>query len=373
MEHSNVFSFSASSRLMACPASRRMSVGQENTTNPQAELGTGAHELGEYCLKFGLNPDECIGLTFNNQVVDDYMVDAVAVYVGYVRSLQVKTGCRAMLEQRVTMSSLGRTDVFGTSDCTLIAGDTLYVTDYKHGYGVVEVVDNTQLIAYAIATLDTFNLWQTVTRVVTTIVQPRASHIDGPIRSHEYTVDNLRDYWWPQYAEAVRAGEDPSTPTKAGKHCKYCPARGYCRARIMATLQTVYWDNSLEVMTDAEIEVLYSEIDQVKTNIEAITGKALSIARQGYQFNEYKLVDSITRYKCKDEKGLIKAATEAGVSTEKLYEKKLKSMSAVKKILPWQVVNQYYERPPASTTLVPLSDNRPAKRASTGFGVVPME
>lgn len=373
MEHSNVFSFSASARLMACPASRRMSIGQENTTNPQAELGTAAHKLGEFCLTFGLNADECIGMTFDNHTVDDYMADAVAVYVGYVRSLQVKTGCRAMLEQRVTMLSLGRTDVFGTSDCTLIAGDTLYVTDYKHGYGIVEVANNTQLIAYAIATLDTFNLWQTIKRVVTTIVQPRASHIDGPIRTHEYTVDDLRVNWWPQYAEAVRAGEDPTTPTKAGKHCKYCPARGYCRSRIMATLQSAYWDNSLEVMTNVEIEVLYGEIDQIKTNIEAIAGRALGIAREGYQFAEFKLVDSITRYQCKDEQGLVKAAIEAGVTSDKLYEQKLKSMTAVKKVLPWQVVNQFYERPPASTTLVPLSDNRPAKRASSGFGVVPME
>ena len=255
----------------------------------------------------------------------------------------------------------------------MIAGDTLYVTDYKHGYGIVEVANNTQLIAYAIATLDTFNLWQTIKRVVTTIVQPRASHIDGPIRTHEYTVDDLRVNWWPQYVEAVRAGEDPTTPTKAGKHCKYCPARGYCRARIMMTLQSAYWDKPIDVMTNAEIEVLYAHIDEMKTNIEAIQGKALDMARQGYQFNEYKLVDSITRYACKDEAGLIKAANDAGVTSDKLYEQKLKSMSAVKKILPWKVVNQYYEKPPTSTTLVPMSDNRPAKRASSGFGVVPME
>lgn len=373
MQHSNVFSFSASGRLMACPASRRMSAGQANTTNPMAELGTAAHELGEHCLRWGFEPDECIGLTFNKHVVDEQMVDAVKIYVGYVRSLQIKTGCRAMLEQRVTMSSLGRLDVFGTSDCTLIAGDTLYVTDYKHGYGVVEVQDNTQLIAYGIATLDTFNLWQTVTRVVTTIVQPRKGHIDGPIRSAEYSVADLREVWWPKYLAAVQAGEDPNTPTVAGSHCKYCPARGYCRARVMATLQTAYWDKPLDKMTDAEIEVLYSHIDEAKTNLEAIQGKALDNARQGYLFSEYKLVDSITRYRCTDEVGLIQAAQDAGVTSDKLYEQKLKSMSAVKKVLPWKVVNQYYEKPPTSTTLVPMSDNRPAKRSSTGFGVVPVE
>lgn len=374
MEHSNVFSFSSANRLINCPASRRMSKGIPNTTNPQAELGTAAHELGEHCLRYGFEPSECVGLTFNDHVVDEPMAEAVTVYVGYIRSLQIKTGYRALLEQRVVMTSLGRADVFGTSDCVIIAGDTLYIIDYKHGYGVVEVQDNNQAIGYALATLDTFNLWGIITRVVTTIVQPRKSHIDGPIRTATYTVTDLKEYWWPKYYEAVVKGENPTTPTVAGKHCKYCPARGFCRSRIMATLRAVYWDNPIDTMTDGEIEVIYSELEQVKTNVEAIQGRALQLARNGYKFNEYKLVDSITRYKCKDEKALVEAAASNGVPTDKLYERKLKSMSAVKKVLPWQVVNKFYEKPPASTTLVPMSDNRPAKRTSEiKFSAVPME
>lgn len=364
MIHSRVFSFSSSNRLMACPASRRMSEGLESTTNPQAELGTAAHECGEHCLRFGFEPEECLGLEFNGHTVDHNMIDAVSVYVGYVRSLQVQTGCKAMLEQRVTMSSLGRTDVFGTSDCTLVdrARRTLYVTDYKHGFGIVEVENNTQLIAYAIATLDTFQLWQDIDHVVTTIVQPRKGHTDGPIRSCSYTVTSLRETWWPQYLQAVQAGEDLNTKPVAGKHCKYCPARGFCRARVMMTLEHAYHDKPIDVMTDDEIAVLYEETENIKTNVEAIKGRALEIARNGYQFEQFKLVDGYTRAKCTDEKGLVQAAKQQGIDETQLYEQKLKSMTAVKKVLPWKLVNQFYEKPPASTTLVPMNDNRPAKR-----------
>ena len=376
MLHSRVFSFSASNRLIACPASRRMSEGMESTTNPQAELGTGAHELGEYCIRFGFEPEECIGLVFNNQTVDDNMVDAVSVYVGYVRSLQVKTGQKAMLEQRVTMSSLGRTDVFGTSDCTLYdpVTRTLYVTDYKHGFGVVGVENNTQLIAYAIATLDTFQLWQHVDNVVTTIVQPRKPHVDGTIRPCSYTVTSLRETWWPQYLQAVQAGEDPNTKPVAGSHCKYCPARGFCRARVMMTLDHAFHDKPTDTMSDEEIEVLYEEIPNIKTNIEAIQGRALQIARDGYQFENFKLVDGYTRAKCTDEKGLVQEAINQGLDESTLYEKKLKSMTAVKKVLPWKTVNRFYQKPPASTTLVDMSDNRPAKRqqhSGVTFDAVP--
>lgn len=367
--HSNVFSFSSAGRLMACHASRRMSVGQVNKTNAMAELGTAAHELGEYCIRFGFNPEECEGMTFYRHTVDANMIDAAKVYVGYVRSLEVQHGVKAMLETRVTMSSLGRDDVFGTSDCIMVVGNTVYVIDYKHGYGVVDVVDNPQLIAYALATVDTLQLWGSITKVVTTIVQPRKGHIDGPIRSCEYSLEYLRDQWWPKYYEAVKEGENPNAPTVAGPHCKHCLARGYCRARIMYTLRTVYWDKPIDVMTNEEMEILYNEVDNVKTNIEAIQGKSLEIAREGYQFEGYKLVDSITRFKCIDEPGLVEAAKKEGVDENKLYDRKVKSKTAISKLVPYKIVNQFYERPPTSTTLVPMSDNRPAKRNS--FGAVP--
>lgn len=372
MEHSNVFSFSQASRLIKCYASRRMSAGIPGTSNPQAELGTSAHEMGEFCLRFGFDPENTIGMTFGKHyrpdgslfegtVADEYMVDAVRIYTGFVRSLVVKTNGKLMLEQRVAMTSLGRDDVFGTSDCIIIAGNTLYIIDYKHGYNVVDVKDNLQLIAYAIATLDTFNLWGAVSQVVTTIVQPRKSHIDGPIRQWSYSVADLRYKWWQVYYDAVKGGEDPNSVPVAGAHCKYCPTRGRCRARVQYMLDQVFWDKPFDTMTNQEIEILYEEIGHIKTNIEAIEKRALEIGRQGYRFENFKLVDSITRAHCEDEKGLVDAAKKEGVSVDRLYDQRLKSMTNIKKVLPWQIVNQYFKKPPASSTLAPMNDNRPAK------------
>jgi len=187
-------------------------------------------------------------------------------------------------------------------------------------------------------------------------------NISNPIRSCSYSVTSLRETWWPQYLQAVQAGEDPNTKPFAGKHCKYCPARGFCRARVMMTLEHAYHDKPIDVMTDDEIAVLYEEVENIKTNVEAIQGRALQIARDGYQFDNHKLVDGYTRAKCTDEKGLVQTAKQQGIDETQLYEKKLKSMTAVKKVLPWKLVNQFYEKPPASTTLVPMNDNRPAKR-----------
>ena len=368
-EHS-VYSFSSSSRWIetACPATIRMSRGIPGSTNPMAELGTAAHELGEFCLTFGVTPYECLGMTFNNHEVDDNMAGHVAVYVNFGNDLRLRTGQKPMLEQRVTMSSLGRTDVFGTSDFTLIAGDTLYVVDYKHGYGIVEAEGNPQLAGYGIATLDTFNLWDQIKTVHVTIVQPRASHIAGPIRTVTYTIEEIRE-WQQKFSRSVLLADDREQRPNAGSWCKYCPARGKCRARMERTLQFAYTDVPIDEVSPGEIEVLFSEIEAINTHLEAIKGHALGLGRDGHKFDKFKLVKSIVRAKCHDEKALITDAIESGVDEGKLYERKLVSMTKAKKLLPQELIAKHYIKPPQSTTLVALTDNRPAVRVGSATGV----
>jgi len=370
MTQHSVYSFSSSSRWIegACPASIRMSKGIPGSTNPAAELGTAAHELGEFCITFGLAPYECLGMTFNKHIVDDNMAENVAVYVGFVRDLQTRLGYRAKLEERVVMSSLGRTDVYGTSDCTLIAGNTLHVVDYKHGYGIVESQGNPQLAGYGVATLDTFNLWGQIKNVHVTIVQPRASHIDGPIRTASYTIAEMHE-WQQRFGRSIILCDDRNQRPSAGKHCKYCPARGHCRARMERTLQFAYTDCPMDELSPGEIEVLFEEMDGIKTHLEAVAGKALELGRNGHGFEKYKLVNSIVRAKCHDEKALVEDAIAQGVDRSKLYEEKLVSMTKAKKALPYELVAKHYIKPSSSTTLVPLTDNRPAIRVGSAKGV----
>lgn len=371
MEHSK-HGFSGLSRWIedACPASLRMSSRYSGSTNPAAELGTAAHELGEFCLNLGVNTYDCIGLEFNKHIVDEPMAEASAVYVSYIRSLEVQYRIRARLEQRVTMTSLGRSDVFGTSDCAIIAlqNRILHIADYKHGYGLVEVIGNPQLPGYGVSTLDTFDLWDKVDTVIVTIIQPRAQHIDGPIRTTSYTIAEMR-LWQQKIARSVVLTEDKTQRPKAGSWCRYCPARGNCRARMMLTLQTAYRDCPLDEVSPGETEILFSELSGVETHLKAIAARALDLGREGHVFGEYKLVKSIVKAKCHDEEALIADAIKQGVDTSELFENKLVSMTKAKKVLPWQLVNKHYIKPPQSTTLVPLSNNRPAISVGSATGV----
>ena len=353
-----------------CPASIHMSryygdgspiTDIDHEDNYSAIEGTAAHEMREFCLKLGIEPQRCLGMKFNNVEVDQEMVDGVSVDVNYVRRLTIQYGVKPLLEQRVTMSSLGRDDVFGTCDTIFLVPQKRLIHSIDFKYGRLPVEPTTpQLKGYNVSALDTFDLWGEVDTVKSSIIQPRYGHVDGPIRHTEYTIEETNEHG-DIFFRSVEAAENPETQPNAGSWCKYCKARGNCRARLMRTLEIAYQNKPLNRLSDEEIEFLMMEIPAAKTHLDEVEEEARKRALRGHQFNEFKLVDSRPRRKCTDEKKLIAAAKKAGVSKERLYSKSLKSHSAISKVLPEKIVDKYYVRPPSSEILVPMSDKRVAK------------
>ena len=361
MADHSIYSFSASNRWIPCPASIRLSKGIKSETSAAAELGTAAHELGEFSIKYGANPDECVGMTFNKHLVDTVMADFIKIYVGFSNSLAVKSGVKPLLEQKVIMSSLGRSDAYGTGDHFLVdlANRTLYVSDLKYGYGIVEVTGNTQLKAYSISALDTWKLWPHIDRVVTTIIQPRKDHIDGFIRQHIYSTAELVEEQ-KVFAKAIQLAEDPNTQPVAGAHCKYCPRKD-CRTRLIYELEVMFPDSPLEVMSPGEVGLIYNRIGGVTRFLKNIEMLALDNARKSLSIPEgHKLVNAIQRHTIIDESMLVSDCVQVGIDESDLYERKLKSKTNLKKIVPPELVNKHYVAPPVKTTLAPLSNNRPS-------------
>lgn len=369
MAHST-YGFSKSYMFMSCPASLRMSKGYHNATNPQAELGTAVHELGEFCIALGIQPSSCIGLTFNDFVTDQQMVDGATLYKNVVDDLSIRYGVAPLLEERVVMSSLGRTDVYGTSDVTHIALNhrALHTSDYKNGYGCVEVEDNSQTAGYSVATLDTFDLWDKVDTVYNTIIQPNYGHIQGPVRTVEYSIADMVE-WREKYRVAVLRADDPNEKPVAGEWCHYCPAQANCRARMEYTLDKAYTDTPIENISVTELEVIYRETGSIKKFLDMVAGRMLEEGRNGVDFKDFKLVKSYPRAVCEDEKGLLKIAGELGVADKLYLNPKLVGKTKAMAVLPKQIVNQFYRVPPASSTLVKNSDNRPALRVGKANGI----
>lgn len=250
------WSASASDRLWACPGSLALCAGLPDKESEAAAWGTACHQLAEKCLRSGKDAVEFLGTTEKTKehsfVVDDEMAETAQVHLDYIRrrmaEYKAATGEDAimLIEQRFSLSKINPPfDAGGTGDVVLIFPRwfLIEIVDLKGGRGVVvEAVGNKQLRTYALgAVLANPGGWRTV-RV--TIVQPRAPHPDGRIRSEEFDVIDLFD-WTVDLQEAMKRAKravdnhmsEPvmldawaSVYLAAGDHCLFCKAKATCPA-----------------------------------------------------------------------------------------------------------------------------------------------
>lgn len=357
--------------IIACAGYLNATSHLPDVEGDAAKLGTAAHKVGEYCLKYRImDATFLIGTEMYGCKVDEEMAEGVNVYLQYIRGLQLKHPKAVMrVEPKVHMSSVNSDDpnVFGYIDCliTVIDEGILYVIDFKYGFGLVEVKDNSQIAHYAISALDTYKLWFTIKSVVGTIVQPRKEHYDGIVRSVTFTIEELMT-WRDTIVDAIRASKQPDAKRTAGKHCTYCLVRGECRARMLHTVTMTTANTEFGNLTDQEVSVILAELPAIEKNIEAIKEHALRIARGGNVPEGHKLVRANARASCTDSDAFIKElkAIEPDFDTSELYwPSNMKGKTELKKRKSKEVIkliDKYFPTPDANTSLVPLSNPKSA-------------
>jgi hypothetical protein len=154
--------------------------------NEAAREGTAC---GEY-LRSLLQPDYACGVQASNgvQIDDDmkYYARGVADKILEVAATNI------MCEHELTWQSRAGIAITGHPDATFIGKDgKLYVDDLKYGWGIVEVFENWQLLAYAIG--EVIRREQALD-VVLRIHQPRPHHEDGPLRTWSLSYAELLGY-----------------------------------------------------------------------------------------------------------------------------------------------------------------------------------
>lgn len=247
---------SKANRWMNCPGSIRMSEGRIDKPSRYADEGTAAHELAARCLKNGTaEPDLFLGVTIQVDdmihpiVVDEEMVEAVDVFVSYVRKRMDQGFELIGIEQRFDLAPLNPPGpMFGRADVVLYkpqqpatkfpGGVTLgqpavmEVPDFKYGAGVrVDPTENEQGMFYAIGAI--LATEKKPHQIDITIVQPRAPHPDGIIRTWSLTWDELVAFRENLIASAV-ATQQEDAPLVPGDHCRFCPALAICPAQADA-------------------------------------------------------------------------------------------------------------------------------------------
>lgn len=208
--------------------------------SPHAALGTLAHEVLEGALRAGiwqLPPDHMHA----GQLVEQDMRSAVNACLHYVQDLvDMDEDAVLLFEQRFDLPTHIQPDeTYGYNDILvwLPTLGQLHVIDYKHGAEIVDVEENKQLLYYGTGALFKFPDWH-ILSITLTIVQPRAFHPQGPIRSDTVKPDRLR-YFLMEVDAAVLDALDPEAPLVPGKkQCRWCDALPTCPAAEAKALQT---------------------------------------------------------------------------------------------------------------------------------------
>lgn len=251
MEHSIIAPSSAHiwGKPNGCTGYVRMAATYPDTEDSQAaKEGTAAHEIGEILITMGTQENHTVvekdvrealigKLATNGEVFTEEMFNSAWVYANEViREFRFRPEAVFATEHKIKAPAIhGKS--FGTIDAYLYGEKCrrLIVWDYKHGYGVVEAYENWQAINYIAGLLDEL---QPATELIVDIriVQPRAFHEEGTIRTWVTSATDLRNRINTLSNNAHKAlGDNPTT--KTGEHCRYCEALHACPVALKAGIQ----------------------------------------------------------------------------------------------------------------------------------------
>lgn len=384
MSSHSTWAASASDRNFNCPGAIAMTDGLAETTSSAADWGTCCHAIAADCLQKNTDAAAWVGLAIKGKQfefeVDDEMADTAQVYVDYCRAL-MKPGVRYWIEENFSLAALNPPfDAGGTGDFVAYDPDSeeLEVVDLKGGRGVVvDVQGNRQMRSYGLGAMLKHGDLK-VSRVKVTIVQPRAQHRDGIIRSETFHVADLIDWTvtlkvamersalaLKVKAEGALPGPWAATYLKAGDHCQFCGAAGFCpaleeRARDAAgvwfdDLDVAQISNTPDSFSPEELSKRLDMIDTIREWCNAVEAYAHRRAEAGVAIPNYQLVPKIGNRAWKvDEMAVFDMLTSNGVANDKAYTHKIVSPAQAEKLLgakKKQAVDGLTERPSRGTNL----------------------
>lgn len=331
--------------------------------------GTAAHQVSEKCFVTGSDADEFIGTiekTKQRRIeVTEELAETAQMYVGYVRS-RVKEYTDefgeapiVVHEQHFSLAKLnGPFDAGGTGDTVMYfpGWRLIEIVDLKGGRGLVEAAGSWQLRSYGLGSVIA-NPGLDIENVKTTIVQPRAQHKSGKIRSETLHIADLVE-WTSDLVAAMKRSKQAldefgTLPFAAwaakwltpGK-CKFCRSEGSCIALENKALDAAkVWFDDLDKPqisnepandTPEALSATLDLLDMIQDWIAARRAFAHQQADAGVQIPNYILVPKVGREKWLDDPDVehkVKLACATLTVDKYLNPAKLKTPKQIRKAL----------------------------------------
>ena len=364
---------SASSRWLQCTAAPTMEAQYPEEITSYAIEGTIAHEMAEAYAKKATSPkfptfERKRANIASSDRYDPEMELHAKAYAEFVKTKleevkQYAPDAFVELEVRLNLKPWVP-QAFGTADCVIISDYVLTVIDYKYGKGVkVSAEENSQMKLYALGAYRKYEPLYEIKEVEMVIFQPRLSSCE----SWKCSVKDLLEWGEtvvkPKAAEAFKG---PGTFCPSEQACRFCKAKGDCRARAEAIV-SAFDENPPELLptlTKDEIGALLDKAKDMKAWLADLEAKAFSLLAQGEEVKGWKIVEGRSNRKYIDEKKVATALLAEGFTEEEIFTKKLITITAVEKLLGKKetaaALEGLIEKPKGSPTLAPLTDKRPA-------------
>lgn len=383
-----LLSASSAHRWLVCTAAPRYEELFPESTSEYAEEGRLAHAICELktLKKFTTAITPKTFTTRLNKLKKDPMYNPEMektsdLYIQHLteRAMQYNSMPYVAAEVQVEFSEYVP-EGFGTCDNIMIGGDTICITDYKHGKGVpVSAENNPQMKLYALGALKKYRpiYGDTIKRVIMTIDQPRLS--ETPSVS-EITSDEL--YAWGEsikpVAQKAFSGFGEFVP---GEHCRFCRGKAQCKARadINSALEEfkdcvpqAKAEPGQNILTDAQIGDLLIRGAELVSWYKDLEEYALSTLLNGGEIPGWKCVAGRSLRTFTDQDAALKAVIAAGYDESLVYERKAKTLTELEKLMGKtefaEKIGQFVIKPIGKPTLAPMSDRRePYNPAASDF------
>lgn len=401
------WSASATARNWTCAGALAMAtLSPDDKESIHAARGTAAHTISERALRVFLDapkdfPGFDCGVYLGDMIktkefeieVDEELVASAQSYVNYVYTAALDPGRTLLLEKKFSLDPLDPPfEAGGTCDAIVLKPDIreIEVVDLKNGMGLVEVTENKQTRTYALLAL--LNLEQpaleTVETIKVTIVQPRAPHRDGRIRSESFHLADLMD-WTAELMQAMARSKEAFDAFQAigGNRvkfdewaekyltpgsCKFCPAEGICpklrrSALKVAPASVAHWledfdapkpdlSNMPALQSPEQRGRVLDGLEMLEDWIKAVRSFEHREAEKGNPATGYQLSDKIgNRAWTGDEEYVVSALRALKLTDAQIYARKLASPAQIDKVLGAKrkdEIKNLWENPVKGTNLV---------------------